>query len=61
MKDKADYSEYFTYLDSLTETERKSNAKFRLRQRFNISRGKAQKVLGDYYRKNKVHDEPASS
>lgn len=61
MKDKADYSEYFTYLDTLTESERKSNAKFRLRQKFNISRGKAQKVLGDYYRKYRNHDQPASS
>lgn len=41
---------YFTYLDSLTESERKSNAKFRLRQKFDISRGKAQKILGEYYR-----------
>jgi len=48
-----DYTEFFLYLDSLTEVERKANAKFRLRQKFGISRGKAQKVVGDYYRRHK--------
>ena len=48
-----DYTEYYEYLDSLTEAERKANAKFRLRQKFGISRGKAQKVVGDYYRRQK--------
>ena len=47
---------YFTYLDTLTETERQSNAKFRLRQKFEISRGKAQKILGAYYLAKKRND-----
>ena len=50
---KADYSEYFLYLDSLTEAERQANAKFRLRQKFDISRGKAQKIVGEYYRQRR--------
>ena len=52
----ADYEEFFLYLDGLTEAERKANAKFRLRQKFGISRGKAQKVLSSYYFLKKKQD-----
>lgn len=44
------YEEYFKYIDSLTESERLANVKFLLRQKFNVSRGKAQKIIGEYYR-----------
>ena len=45
-----DYQEYFNYIDSLSESERKANLKFRLRQKFNVSRGRAQKIVGEYYK-----------
>jgi len=44
------YREFFEYIDSLPESERIANVKFRLRQKFNVSRGKAQKIVGEYYR-----------
>ena len=45
-----DYTEYFLFIDSISESERLANVKFRLRQKFNVSRGKAQKIVGEYYR-----------
>jgi len=44
------YTDYFLFIDSLSESERIANVKFRLRQKFNVSRGKAQKIVGEYYR-----------
>lgn len=50
MATKTDYTEFFDYIDLLSDTERKANLNFRLRQKFGISRGKAQKIVGEYYR-----------